>query len=150
MSKYLDDIANLSPDWLLARLDEAVATHDMLPAAEQMQVKTMYSCMNLQSELHPHDDPPEPRFTARNDEVRRMMEVLLWLSNLTGSIQSRRTRIKLLWFRSRIRGDQRTGWRRIAKIIGTSHEKARYMHDHALHDLQRAANRVIHNPNPKG
>lgn len=138
MSHYLDDIANLSPDWLMARLDDAVRTHDLLPPPMQMEAKTMYGCIDLKTEPDPDEITPFTKLAANSSDLRRMGEVLVWLGTLAGTPESKRTRIKLLFLRSRIRADERTSWRRIANHLGISHEKARYLHSHALVDLQEA------------
>lgn len=136
MSHRLDDRSNLSKEWLRDRLEDAVRTHDLLPPALRLQVRTMYDGINVHVPADSGDETQDHvTHSVTAADVRRLNEVLEWMRQIPGEAATKRLRCKVLFLRSRLKGDQPTSWRRIAEMTGVSYVKASYVYDRALFEV---------------
>lgn len=132
----LDDINKIDPDWMQARLEDAVQTHDILPPAVRLKVRTMYDTLHISEEIDPDEESPFAKLSATSRDIRRMNETLDWLQLMPApSLPEKRVKVNILFLRARTIGGKPVSWRKIAEKVEISHTKAEYVHKGALTDL---------------
>lgn len=138
----LDDLSLIDADWIQARLEDAVQTHDIMPPAVRLKVRTMFDTLNLKETPEPDDESPFSKLSATSRDINRMYETLEWLTLIPAqSISDKRKKMNVLFLRARTRGGKNHSWRRIGEAVGISHTKAEYVHQDALNELTMAVYR---------
>lgn len=132
----LDDLSAIDPSWIQARLEDAVQTHDIMPPAVRLKVRTMFDTLNLKETPEPDDQSPFSKLSATSRDINRMYETLEWLRLVPAeSLPEKRMKMDVLFLRAKTRGGKNCSWRRIAEAVGISHTKAEYVHFNALSEL---------------
>lgn len=136
---------NLTREWIIDRLEDAVQTHDIVPdrIGTSQGIKNIYNSFEiLPDEHYPDEDSPFSKLVATAVDIRRMDEVMDWIRHLGGAPKQRRVKVQVIWLRSHTQGGRNRSWRKVGKKVGTSHTQAQIIYDSTITELFKIVSAV--------